>query len=403
MMGAAISQKSQARKSLAERLPAFPWDSLQAAKALASSHQAGMVDLSVGTPVDETPFSAQNALAAASDAHGYPSTQGSKELSQALLEFVRRNLINKYVPEEIALSEANILPTVGSKEFVAHLPFQLGIGEDASIAFPQIAYPTYDMGARFVGAKTLPLDLVKLAEQGEKALAGLALEENIQLLWLNTPSNPTGQVLRVEQLKAIVDFARANQIIVASDECYALLSWGETEVASILDPRVNGGDLSGLLCVYSLSKQSNLAGYRAAFVAGCAELVGELLAVRKQAGMMMPQPIQAAMTAALADESAVKTQKEVYFKRREKLKEAILAAGGKIEHSEAGLYLWANFASSSDETVDALAKIGILVAPGHFYGTAGEGYVRIALTASDEKIAQAAERLSRVGSLFSNN
>lgn len=384
------SGRAGARTGLAERLPAFPWDSLLPAKQRATAHPGGIVDLSVGTPVDPTPASVQAALAAAADSPGYPTTIGTPALRQALVDFVRRH---RGAPE--SLGAEGVLPTVGSKELVAHLPFQLGLGPGDVVAFPHIAYPTYDMGARFVGAEPLGVDMAQLAAHGDGALPESSAAQRIRLLWLNSPSNPTGEVLTAEQMGAIVRWARERGIVVASDECYALLPWTVDEVPSVLDPRVNGGSLDGVLCVYSLSKQSNLAGYRAAFVAGDPSVVGELLAVRKQAGMMLPAPIQAAMTVALGDDDAAAAQREVYRARRAVLEPALRAAGAQIHGSQAGLYLWTTFGERALTTVDHLADLGVLVAPGMFYGDQGGAFVRVALTATDERIAAAAQRLAR--------
>ncbi|MCT1866637.1 succinyldiaminopimelate transaminase [Dermabacter sp. p3-SID358] len=374
------------RTSLVSSLPAFPWDSLASARAKAESHPGGIVDLSVGTPVDETPVVAREALGAASDAHGYPTVAGTCELREAIAEFCRTH---RGAPSTFDVS--GVLPTIGSKELVAHLPFQLGIGAGDAVAFPHIAYPTYDLGARLAGATPVPLDVRALAGEGEGVSdASLA---NVRLLWLNSPSNPTGAVLRVSEMRALVSWARERDIIVASDECYAPLTWEVDESPSILDPRVNDGDLTGLLCAYSLSKQSNLAGYRAAFVAGDPALVGELLQVRKHAGLMMPGPIQNAMVAALGEEASASHQREIYRARRETLAPALEAFGGKIEHSEAGLYLWTTFGEASEESIARLAELGILAAPGSFYGEAGARHVRVSLTATDERIASAAARL----------
>ena len=387
----AVSSTPTARRGLAAHLPEFPWDALVPAKQRAASHPDGIVDLSVGTPVDSTPASVQQALAAATNSPGYPTTIGTPALREAIVGFVRRH---RGAPSSLGIE--GVLPTVGSKELVAHLPFQLGIGPGEAVAFPHIAYPTYDMGARFVGAESMPLDLAALAAHGDAALPEPDAASRIRLLWLNSPSNPTGEVLDVSQLAAIVTWARERGIVVASDECYALLPWTVEEVPSVLDPRVNGGSLDGLLCVYSLSKQSNLAGYRAAFVAGDAGLVGELVAVRKQAGMMLPGPLQAAMTTALGDDEAPAVQREIYRARRAMLEPALVAAGGTIHGSQAGLYLWTTFGSDSMSSVERLADSGVLVAPGMFYGVAGGTFVRVALTATDERIAAAARRLERL-------
>ena len=195
-------------------------------------------------------------------------------------------------------------------------------------------------------------------------------------MWLNTPGNPTGKVLGVEHLAKVVGWAREHGVVVASDECYAELDWrprpeGSSEpptTPSILDPRVTGGSHEGLLCVYSLSKQSNLAGYRAAFVAGDPVLVGRLLEVRKHAGMIVPWPVQQALAAALRDPAHVVEQKVRYARRRDVLRPAVEAFGLRVDDSEAGLYLWATAGEDGRTTLARLADRGVLAAPGDFYG-----------------------------------
>ena len=238
---------------------------------------------------------------------------------------------------------------------------------------------------------------------GLAALGPLTPSTTPKLLWLNSPGNPTGKVLGVGHLAKVVQWARLNNVVVASDECYAELDWRERgpdsggeppTTPSILDPRVTGGSHEGLLAVYSLSKQSNLAGYRAAFVAGDPVLVQRLLEVRRHAGMIMPWPVQQAMAAALGDEVHVAEQRAVYGRRRALLRAAVEAAGLRIDDSEAGLYLWCTRGEDAWSTVGWLSDRGILAAPGTFYGTAGAQHVRIALTASDERIEAAVARLA---------
>ena len=372
------------RTLVSQRLPDFPWDSLAADKALAAGHPDGIVDLSVGTPVDPVPDVVRAALAGpAADVPGYPTTHGTPELREAIAGSLARRF-------HVTVDPFDVLPTIGSKELVAWLPTLLGLGSGDVVGFPGIAYPTYDVGARLAGATPQVVD-------GLNALGPLTAATTPKLLWLNTPSNPTGRVLGVEHLAKVVAWARQHGVVVASDECYAELDWrsGSTEptTPSILDPRVCGGSHDGLLAVYSLSKQSNLAGYRAAFVAGDVALVRRLLEVRKHAGMIVPWPVQQALTAALGDDAHVAEQKARYAARRTTLRAAVEGFGLRVDHSDAGLYLWATRGEDSWATVEALASRGILVAPGTFYGQAGREHVRIALTATDERIAAAAARL----------
>ena len=365
-------------------LPDFPWDSLARYKERASSVAGGLVDLSVGTPVDPTPALVQEALRAASDAPGYPQTYGTPELRQAVSDWFARR---RGVPD---LDPDGVLPTVGSKELVAWLPTVMGLGAGDVVGFPGVAYPTYDVGARLAGATPQVVD-------GLAALGPLTASTTPKRLWLNSPSNPTGRVLGVEHLAKVVRWARQHGVVVASDECYAELDWRpdsvEPTTPSILDPRVTGGSHEGLLAVYSLSKQSNLAGYRAAFVAGDVALVRRLLEVRKHAGMIVPWPVQQALIAAVRDDDHVAQQKARYAARRAALRAAVEGFGLRIDHSDAGLYLWATRGEDTWDTVGALSDRGILVAPGTFYGQAGHEHVRIALTATDERIATALERL----------
>ena len=260
------------------------------------------------------------------------------------------------------------------------------------VVYPRAAYPTYEIGARLAGADHYAADsLTELPED---------VKRRVRLVWVNSPANPNGVVRGVEQLRELVRHARDIGAVVASDECYAELGWGEWDTArggkpvpSILDERVCAGDFTGLFAAYSLSKQSNLAGYRAAFIAGDAQIMPNIINTRKHAGMIVPAPVQSAMIAALTDDAHVAAQKDIYRARREILVEAITAAGGRIEGSEAGLYLWTTFGESTWESIERLAKLGIVAGPGVFYGEGCDGYVRIALTASDAAVAAAAERL----------
>ncbi|BBY34737.1 succinyldiaminopimelate transaminase [Mycolicibacter minnesotensis] len=356
-------------------LPTFPWDTLAEATALARSHPDGIVDLSVGTPVDPVAPVIRDALAAASSAPGYPTTAGTAALRTAAASALERRY------GITGLSESAVLPVIGTKELIAWLPTLLGLGAEHVVVVPELAYPTYEVGARLAGAQWVRSDTPHLLDGPPPAL-----------VYLNSPSNPTGAILGEAELRAVVGWAREHDVLVVSDECYLGLGW-DAQPLSVLHPAVCDGDHRGLLAVHSLSKTSSLAGYRAGFVAGDAAVVAELLAVRKHAGMMVPTPIQSAMVAALDDDAHEREQRDRYARRRATLLSAMRAAGFTVELSQGGLYLWATRGEACRTTVEWLAQRGILVAPGEFYGPAGAHHVRVALTATDERIAAAAARL----------
>jgi succinyldiaminopimelate transaminase len=310
----------------------------------------------------------QNALCAASDAPGYPTTAGTVELRTACADWLSRR-------HGVQVSSDAILPVIGSKEFIAQLPTLLGLGPNQVVAVPEIAYPTYAVGA---------------------AIAGCAVQTehgNADLTWLNSPSNPTGEVLSVEVMREAVARSRAASGVLVSDECYIELGWDTTPL-SVLHPDVVGSDHRGVLALHSLSKRSNMAGYRFGFVTGDPALVGQLLEVRKHVGGMVPLPVQAAAIAAWNDDAHVASQRARYLQRRDALLPALIEAGFRHDGGAAGLYLWVTRGEPCWQTVAWFADRGIMVAPGDFYGSAGREHVRIALTASDEHVNTAVSRIT---------
>ena len=365
-----------ARRRVSASLPVFPWDTLADVTALARAHPDGIVDLSVGTPVDPVAPVIRKALAAAGASPGYPTTAGTPALRDSAVNALARRYGVTGVPN------GAVLPVIGTKEFIAWLPTLLGLGPEDVVVVPELAYPTYEVGAQLASAQVLRAD--SLTQLGPQTPA---------LVYLNSPSNPTGKVLGVDHLRKVVGWARERGVVVASDECYLGLGW-DSQPVSVLHPSVSDGDHAGLLAVHSLSKTSSLAGYRAGFVAGDPALIAELLAVRKHAGMMVPTPVQAAMVAALDDDEHERDQRARYERRRDALLPALRSVGLTVDDSEAGLYLWATRGEPCRDTVAWLAERGILVAPGEFYGPRGTRHVRVALTATDERIAAAVQRLT---------
>jgi succinyldiaminopimelate transaminase len=361
------------------RLPDFPWDSLAPARARAAEHPGGVVDLSIGTPVDDTPPLLAAALAAAGNAPGYPTALGTADLRRAAAGWLSRRL-GVSLADPLG-ADPSVIPTVGSKELVALLPTLLGLSGGGTVVVPGVAYPTYEVGAILAGLDVLRSDVPPGDATG------------IALVWLNSPGNPNGRVLTDAELAGWVAWGRTHGVPIVSDECYIELGW-DVAPRSVLHPAVAGAEHTGLLAVHSLSKQSTAAGYRAGLLSGDPALVRRIWQARRHLGLLVPTPVQAAMVAALSDDGHVAAQRERYRRRRERLAAAVRAAGARIDHSEAGLYLWVTRDEGCWTTIDWLAGRGIVAAPGSFYGPAGARHVRMALTATDERIDAAVQRLA---------
>lgn len=375
----------------------YDWSRIAAYKRTAKAAFGGMIDLSVGSPVDPVPDSVRKALAVAANdpnAYGYPATAGTADLRTAIAEWfsVTRNV-------DLQAIHADVVPTVGSKEGVALMASLLHFGEDDVVVQPKVSYPTYEIGTQLAGAKVLKVDDVA-------DVASWRNVPGVKAVWVNSPCNPTGEVHSAERMAGIVVAAREIGAVVLSDECYALMQWrdavndAEGEADSLastpcaLCDDVCLGSAEGVLVLYSLSKQSNMAGYRTALIAGDRSLIGPMAAYRKQIGQIIPGPVQAAMAAGLRDFDAVKTQHSRYQERLGMLVSALRAYGYCTDMPQGALYVWVK-AKSGDcwEDLRQLAEIGIVASPGEFYGA--PEYLRFSATASDEAIASAAERLAR--------
>ncbi len=275
-----------------------------------------------------------------------------------------------------ATGDFDVLPLIGSKELVAWLPTLL---EVKSVLYPEIAYPTYSVGAILARAAGTPVPI------------NPSFWSDADIAWINSPSNPTGRVHSDSEMKAVIDWARSKNAVLVSDECY--LEFGHTSIPkSILS--FTGGNNTNILAVHSLSKRSSMAGYRAAFLIGDTDLITRIREIRKHAGMMVSLPVQQAMVSALQDEVHVAEQRRRYNGRRERLAPALERVGFVIEESKAGLYIWCTRDESDWDSIAWLAELGILATPGHFYGSAGARYIRLALTATDADIDDAVARLA---------
>ena len=320
--------------------------------------------------MDATPDFIQDALRENSNSPSYPVTTGAPDLRAALKDYCVRYLG--------AQGDFDVLPTVGSKELVAQLPFLL---QAKTILIPEIAYPTYRVGGILAGAEVVEVGI----DAQHWPTSG------VDMAWINSPSNPTGRVHSQVELDSVLEWSKKSGAIIASDECYLPFP-DKNQGLSILAS--SSGNNANIIAVHSLSKRSNMAGYRGAFVVGDPALISRLLEIRKHMGMMAPLPIQKSVAVALSDERHVEEQAERYRARRRILKQSLEGAGFTIEFSDAGLYLWCTRNEEDWTTVGWFADRGIIVTPGHFYGEKGKKFVRIALTATDAHISEAAQRIA---------
>lgn len=358
------------------RFPEFPWLRLEPLWEAARAHPDGAIDMSIGAPVDPTPAIVREALIRSVDAPGYPSTDGPPALREAVIDYLaRRGGVR-------CLAADMVLPTIGSKEAIGQLPAFLGLGSSDIVAIPDVGYPTYEIGALSVGAEVRryldPIDVDT---------------DNVAVMWINSPSNPEGRILDMPELRLLVSRARASGTLLISDECYLDFGW-DRAVVSVMHPDVCGDDPTGLLITSSMSKRSNLAGYRAGFLAGDPTLISSLLEYRKHMGQMVPSPVQAAMIAALLDDEHVTEQRERYLRRRRMLKPALQATGFTVDHSEGGLYFWVRRDGADCwQMANWFARLGIICVPGEVYGDSGRHHVRLSITATDRDASEVASRL----------
>ena len=371
--------------------PPYPHDRLLELRAIAEAVPGGIVDCSVGTPVDPMPEVARRALVdAAPAATGYPAAVGAPAYRQAAAAWIGRRF-------GVDVSPDVVLACIGTKELVASLPRLLSLRDPSrdTVLYPGIAYPTYEMGALLAGLRAVPVpldedwlvDLSRVSESdAERAL----------LLWVNEPGNPTGSSGGAEHLRAVADWARGHGVIAASDECYAEFTYDEAGAPAPAATVLNAGQ-ERALAVHSLSKRSNMAGLRAGFAAGDAELIGYLREVRKHAGLMTPGPVQAAAAAALADDAHVDEQRERYARRRALAVDALRACDLVHDGGPSTFYLWLRDADGGEDgwsIARRLAERGVLVAAGELYGPGGAAHVRLSLTQTDERLALAFQRLT---------
>ena len=370
-------------------LPPYPYDRLDPLKAVAAAHDGGIVDLSIGTPFDPPPAAVIEALGSSGAERGYPPSIGTPLYREAAAGWLERRFGVTVDPG------TEIAACIGTKEFVVSTPayLKLRTPDRDTVLYPAISYPSYAMGAQLAGCRPVP---VAFDENGCLDLSAIdpADAERALCFWVNVPGNPAGGL---DDLGAIAAWGRQHGVTILNDECYVEFTWrGEVPVGrahpgrSILEHGTNG-----VLAVHSLSKRSNLAGVRAGFYAGDAELVHWLRELRKHAGNMVPGPVQAAAVVALSDDTHVDRQREIYWRRLEAMAGVLRSLGHDVSLPGGAFYLWV---PAVDGDAWALTEYlatrgGALVSPGEFYGAAGSGHIRIAVVQPDKRIALVARRL----------
>ena len=366
-------------------VPPYPHDRLGTARALAADLPGGAVDLSIGTPCDAPPAAVVEMLAHSNAERGYPTSLGSPAYRAAAAGWLFRRL------GAIVDPATEVAACIGTKEFVATTPqwLKLRTPERDTVLYPAIAYPTYEMGALLAGCRAVA---VPADSYGRLRLDAIRASDAARALclWVNTPGNPAGNL---DDLDAVAAWGRANEVLILSDECYAEFTWNGP-ARTVLTTGT-----TGVLAVHSLSKRSNLAGVRAGFYAGDAELVRYLSEIRKHAGFMVPGPVQAAGAVAYDDDVHVDQQRVRYHDRLLQMADALRSVGLPVGLPGGGFYLWVPVPGGDAwACTDWLARNGgVVVSPGEFYGPAASGFIRVALVEPDDRLELVAKRLAESG------
>jgi succinyldiaminopimelate transaminase len=368
-----------ARPGVSFEPPAYPYERLDGLKRIAEAFDGGPIDCSIGTPIDPPPEFVIEELARALGARGYPPSAGTPAYREAAAAWLRRRF-------DVEADANDVVACVGTKEFVASLAgfLHLWLPERDTVLYPEVSYPTYAMGATLAGLRAVAVPMVK----GQLDLDAISDDDAARalVLWSNSPSNPTGAL---DDLERVAAWGRRNNVLAASDECYAEFTWS-SRPRTILEYGTEG-----VLALHSISKRSNLAGMRAGFYTGDAGVVSYLRSVRQHAGFMVPGPVQDAVALAYGDDQHVEVQRQRYRGRLERLSVALSHLGIDAPIPEGSFYLWCSKAGLDGWGIATLLaeRSGLVASPGELYGAAGRDFVRIAVVQPDERIELVASRL----------
>jgi succinyldiaminopimelate transaminase len=363
----------------------YPFVRLAETKRRLVAEGVDLIDFGIGEPREETPAFIREAMAAAVEPLStYPLAEGLPELRSAIAGWARRRF-------GVALDpDAEIVPTLGSKEAIFHLPQVVG-GELIAIGVP--AYPVYERSALFAGKQVLELPL--RADAGflpDLDAVDAATWARVAVLWLNYPNNPTAATAPRAFYERAAALAREHDFLLASDEAYSELYFGPEPPASALQL----GDRTNVAVFNTLSKRSSMPGYRSGFVAGDPDLIAALRRYRPNVGVAPLDFVQRAAAAAWSDDAHVDGVRAVYRAKRDVLLPALEQAGLRHAGGDATFFLWLDAGAGADALAARLLERGIVVAPGSFFGPAGEGFLRLALVPTLADCERAAGMLPEI-------
>jgi succinyldiaminopimelate transaminase len=358
-------------------LAQYPFARLDDWKADATARGIELIDFGMGDPREVTPAFIREALVASVDpVSSYPRASGLPELRTAIAGWLERRF-------GVAVDTGEIVPTLGSKEAIFSFA-QVALGDKRLVAIPEPAYPVYERGALFAGGSvvTVPLD----EQHGWLPdLDAFTAWDEVAVFWVCYPNNPTGAVAPLAFYEELAARAREHGFLVCSDEAYSELWFDEPPVSAL-----QVSDRSNVVVFNTLSKRSSMTGYRSGFVCAPLEVADALRAFRPTVGTAPQEFVQRASIAAWSDEAHVDAVRALYRRKRDTLLPAFEEVGLRLAGSTATFYLWLDCGGPSVDFARRLLDHGIVVAPGSFFGDAGEGYVRAALVPTQEQCERAA-------------
>jgi LL-diaminopimelate aminotransferase len=381
---------------LANRVEQLPPYLFAAISRLIEEKRAAGVDVisfGIGDPDLPTPEHVLDSLKQATDVaanHRYPESDGLPELRQSIARWYAKRHKVQLDPD------AEIVPLIGSKEGIGHLPLCLiDPGDVALMTDP--GYPVYEIGTMFAGGESVKLPLNE--EDGwlprlDEIDADVA--ERARLLWLNYPNNPTGATADLAFFERAVQWARDHEVVIAHDLAYADVTYDGYVAPSILEV---DGACDVAVEFNSLSKAFNMTGWRVGMAVGNREVIDALTRVKSNIDSGIPQAIQQmAITALDGPLDSVERHNAIYSARRDRVVAVLRELGLRVEPPKAALYVWARLPegerSSADFAQRLIEATGVVVTPGASYGEAGEGYVRLSLTIADDRLEEGLKRLS---------